>query len=307
MTAQNQPPPRAIANLMVFDTLIDAFVVTYSNPAMLLRAAAGGLMLLAVASLLYLALPNLLTATVMAFVPFAAYSHFGVNWYRFLLLGPEGMVQPVLRWDGRHWRFFTYGVLLTLSLIALGMLVATLLPMLPPALISVGLWYLAARCSFLFPAIAVAEPYSLVLSWQHTKGQGLRLTAALLIAVLPLSFAVAMIASWLFFSALGISLADIAALQAEMAAAPAGSAPMLTDVIDLESISPVAVVSANLAVIALCMAVLAVLYSIVALAFRTCTGWVPASAAKLPTARYDTADDDPDGPDEPPSDRNGDA
>jgi hypothetical protein len=38
---------------------------------------------------------------------------------------------------------------------------------------------------------------------------------------------------------------------------------------------------------ALSMAVLAVLYSIVALAFRTCTGWVPAAAATLPAAPQD--------------------
>ena len=95
MTQHNQPPPQAVATLPIFDTLIDAFVIAYGNPPLLFRAALGGLLLLAATTVVALIVPaNAFTLLLMLLAPCAAYTHFGVNWYRVVLLGPEGMVRP---------------------------------------------------------------------------------------------------------------------------------------------------------------------------------------------------------------------
>jgi len=219
----------------------------------------------------------------MLLAPCAAYTHFGVNWYRVVLLGPEGMVRPTLRWDRRHWRFLALGLLIGAALLMLGAVITMIVP-LSAALVALGLLYLAARISFVFPAAAVEEPYSLVYAWRHTQGQGgLRLTLLLLIAGLPLFLAVAYLASMLFAAVIGISLFDLAALQ--RGGEPAAN--LMTDSGAPPEISPMAALSLKMVTEALTMAVMAVLYTIVALAFRTCTGWVPAGGGTLPAERDD--------------------
>src|SRR3546814_16928540 len=56
-------------------------------------------------------------------------------------------------------------------------------------LVFLGMSYLVARLGFVFPAIAVEERYSLRLAWQHTAGQGSRLTATLFASGFPLAVA----------------------------------------------------------------------------------------------------------------------
>ncbi|MGF1592382.1 MAG: hypothetical protein ACFCUW_03830 [Kiloniellaceae bacterium] len=280
MNANNQPPPQAVANLPIFDTLIAAFTAAYSDPALLLRAAAGGLLLLGATTVVALVLPpNPFTLLLMLLAPIAAYSHFGVNWYRVMLLGPAGLVRPVLRWDRRHWRFFGFGLMLGTGLLVFGGMLTMVLPV-PSAVVAIGLLYLASRCCFLFPALAVEEPYSFAYAWQHTKGQGWRLTLLLLLAGIPLMLAVSLLVSALFTAVVGVSLFDLAAVQ--MGGTPAPGAGQLTDDGQALEVSPIATLTLKMVTEALSMAVLAVLYSIVALAFRTCTGWVPAAPATLP-------------------------
>ncbi len=283
MTQHNQPPPQAVATLPIFDTLIDAFVIAYGNPPLLFRAALGGLLLLAATTVVALIVPaNAFTLLLMLLAPCAAYTHFGVNWYRVVLLGPEGMVRPTLRWDRRHWRFLALGLLIGAALLTIGATITLVVP-LSVGLVALGLLYLAARISFVFPAAAVEEPYSLVYAWRHTQGQGARLTLLLLLAGLPLFFAVAYIASMLFAAVIGVSLFDIAAMQRSGAASPG----MLGESGALPEISPIAALSLKMITEALTMAVMGVLYTIVALAFRTCTGWVPAGGGTLPAATDD--------------------
>jgi len=273
-----------VATLPIFGTLIDAFVIAYGNPPLLFRAALGGLLLLAATTVVALIVPaNAFTLLLMLLAPCAAYTHFGVNWYRVVLLGPEGMVRPALRWDRRHWRFLALGLLIGAALLMLGAVITMIVP-LSAALVALGLLYLAARISFVFPATAVEEPYSLIFAWRHTQGQGgMRLTLLLLIAGLPLFLAVAYLASMLFAAVIGISLFDLAALQRGDGALAEGGTP--------PEISPMAALSLKMITEALTMAVMAVLYTIVALAFRTCTGWVPAGG-NLPARRND---DSPEG------------
>ncbi|WP_193366571.1 hypothetical protein [Pelagibius marinus] len=283
--APGGPPEGPLANVVIWETLIAAFAITFRDPGLLLRAAAGGLLLLAATTLVSVALPpNPFTLLLMLLAPIAAYSHFGVNWYRAVLLGPQGLIRPALRWDRRHWRFFGLGLLLGGGLLALGGVLSMSLP-LPPALIALCLLYPAARSSFLFPAIAVEEPYSLAYAWRHTKGQGGRLTVLLLLAGLPLFLIVAIAVSLLFDALIGISLFDVASLQAGAPGAPEARLGEITGEGGDLAISPLKTLSLKMITEALTMGVLAVLYSIVALAFRRCTGWVPAAPAGPPADR----------------------
>lgn len=283
MSTDNKPPPQAVADLPVFETLAAAFAAAFGQPVLLLRAAAGGLMLLAVASIIYLAAPNALTALLAIFAPIAAYCHFGVNWYRIMLLGPGGVVRPALRWDRRHWFFFGYALALGTTLLIAFMVASFVLPFLPSAVVAIVLCYLAARCSFLFPTLAVEEPYSFTLSWQHTKGQGLRLTSCLLLAAIPLSLAVSLIVSVFANATMGEVVAALVALQSN----PDSGAANRELAEALEALPPMTLVSMKMIFEALNMVVLAVLFGIVALAFRTCTGWVPATSTNLPAPPRD--------------------
>ncbi len=269
---QDQPPAQAVSNLPVFQTVVTALPLTYGDPALLLRAAAGGLILVAAAAAIFLVAPNIVTLLLMLlFAPLAAYSHFGVNWYRIVLLGPEGLVRPTLRWDRRHWRVFGYALAINFATLLLLVVLTLILPFLGPFL-GLAVIYLTARLSFIFPALAVEEDYSLGLSWRHTQGQGLRLMSALLVTGIPLYILLSIILNQVFTMLIGMRVAAVAALGPQNADV---LAQMATQV------SPVAVVTAMMISTALPMAVLAVLFSIVAIAFRTCTGWVPAASATV--------------------------
>jgi len=294
----NQPPPQAVANLPAIETVVAGFATTFGNPVLLFQAAAGALIILAGAFFLPLVWPNMLTVMLALFAPLVAYCHFGVNWYRVVLLGPAGLLRPTLKWDARHWRFLAYAVIFNGTILMVDLLAISILPV-PAALVTVVLIYLAARFSFVFPAVAVDESYSLAYSWRHTTGQGLRLTAAILMAAIPLYLILSIIVGQAFVALIGTSVFSIAATQ------PGGVAqlsdPVASDALveALSKIPPVAVLSVKIIFDLLLMIVLAVLFTIVALAFRTCTGWVPAGPANLPATQDDEDEGNGGGP--PPS------
>ena len=286
-----QPPPQAVASLPVIETVVSGFAITFRNPVLLIQAAAGGLVILGISFFLPLVWPNALTIMLALFAPLLAYCHFGVNWYRIVLMGPAGLLRPMLRWDARHWRFLGYALVFNAAFLMIDLLALSILPI-PPLLVIAGLLYLAARFSFVFPAFAVDESYSLIYSWRHTAGQGLRFTAALLMAAIPLYLILSIIVGQAFVAFIGPSVMSVIMLQP-------GGMPDLSDpaasqaLVDaLSQIPHVAVLSVKMIFDVLLMAVLAVLFSIVALAFRTCTGWVPATPVNLPASPGDTEADD---------------
>ena len=274
MNVQDRPPEQAVARLPIVATVVSAFTVTYRDPVLLLRAAAGGLILIAAASAIFLVVPNAATMMLVLFIaPLAAYSHFGVNWYRIVLLGPQGLVRPSLRWDRRHWRVFGYALAINLATLLVQVPLTLALPFLG-TVIALGVFYVTARLSFIFPALAAEENYSLALSWRHTQGQGgVRLTVALLAAAIPLYLLLSIVLGQIFAILIGVPVAAIAA-------AGPGNPEIIAQI--AAQISPVAVMAVVMISFALLMAVLAVLFAIVAIAFRTCTGWVPAGPQNLP-------------------------
>jgi hypothetical protein len=138
--------------------------------------------------------------------------------------------------------------------------------------------YVMARLSFVFPAVSVDEDYRLRHAWTHTKGQGLRLIGAMVLAAVPMVVLV-----WVVSSILG------ALLFAEPAAAP-----------DQSDLPPgelmAAFVDANRGALLLTQAItaainyvlMALMVSAISIAFRTCTGWVPG--VSTPPARSGARD-----------------
>ena len=139
---------------------------------------------------------------------------FYVSWYRLCLLGPETGRPPLFPLPNRrHWRFLGYTLLMMAIyfaiavfgslVVAVGALVTGALTTVPgaqpelsvPAAVLLVLWglflfvliiFMLLRLSFIFPAAAVDENYALRNSWAHTKGQALRLFAAMLMTCLPI-------------------------------------------------------------------------------------------------------------------------
>jgi len=305
MNAQSQPPARAVADLPVAATVIAAFASVVGQPGLLLRAAKGAFALLAASLVLVLILPATAASSFfLVFVSFAATSHFGLNWCRVMLLGPAGLPARSLGWTAAHWRFLGYGLLLflvmllsTLPMTAVGSVLAALLGLasapgemgarvgLVMLLTFLGMIYVLARFGFIFPAVAAGETYSLGHAWQHTAGQGLRMPGALFAAGFPLALAQLLRTIALFEGVLGVSLSEVMA--------PAG--PESVDA------APAAVQAPSLAALLFVNAVaalfnflcFAVLFSLLSLAFRTCTGWVPAGSGSLPASLIGGADDHP--------------
>jgi|GEM_PF-997391 len=289
----SQPPPQAVANLPVIETVVAGFAGTFRHPLLLGQAAAGALIILGISFFLPLVWLNGLTVMLALFAPLVAYCHFGVNWYRIVLLGPEGLLRPTLRWDARHWRFLAYAVIFNFAMLAINLTVAAVLP-LPLIAVIFILFYLAARFSFVFPAVAVGESYSPAFAWRHTAGQGLRLTAALLLAAIPLYLVMSVIVGQAFFILIGASVMGMLAERLQPGGGLDMTDPAATQALAdaLAQLPPIAVLSVKLIFDLLLMAVLAVLITIVALAFRTCTGWVPAAPGAIAKVFGDDDGDD---------------
>src|SRR3546814_1584938 len=92
MSAHNQPPAEAGADLPVAATVVGAFASVAGQLALVGQAAKGAIAQLAAAIALSLILPaggasNLF----LILVGFAATAHFGLNWCRVMLLVPAGL------------------------------------------------------------------------------------------------------------------------------------------------------------------------------------------------------------------------
>ena len=304
MTAQNQPPPQAVQDLPVLETVVAAYAAVLGRLGLVALAAKGAIMLLVAGMLVSTLLPgggNVVFFLVI--ISIAATTHFGVNWCRVMLLGVEGLPRRALTWGRPHWQFLGYGLLLFLTITAatcplsiIGSVAASMFGLVQGPedvgsalgitfiLVLIGMLYVLGRLGFVFPAIAVEENYGFGLAWQHTAGQGARITPALCVAGAPLIIGQLMLAAFFYEAVLGISIEEmLARLPAPgeatigtVAEGPAIEAPSLATILLFDVLAAMA----NF----ICFAVL---FSLLSLAFRTCTGWVPAVTSKLPAAPED--------------------
>ena len=274
------PPPAALHKLDVLQTLSEAYARVLTNLPLLARAALApfllSLALIAASFAVGGSLPLTTLIVVLGFVP---YTIFGVAWHRVTLLGPAAGAPPLVpAWRQRHWRFAGYLAAVTVIGYGVAVMVLSIAFTLvrPGAEVTPRAWnavliagalilaYVMMRLSFVFPAVAVDEAYRLKHSWTHTKGQGLRLLGALLLSATPLLALV-----WVVGALFGDS-------PFTEPAAPAGR----TEAVIAEN--PVAIFVFQMVMAALNYLLMALVVSAVAIAFRSCTGWVPAGGGGLP-------------------------
>jgi hypothetical protein len=289
--SQTTPPPAAIRPLPVSLTVYQAYGMVLSQLPAVFKAAALPFVLSIVLGLATLMAPGSglwnVVLTILGFVP---YTLFGVAWHRLSLLGPAAAPPPLVpAWTRRHWRFLGYAVIVILTIytvslpfLLLGMGMAPPgpggapmagLPMAAVALAAmVGLVYVMMRLSFVFPAVAVGESYGLGLSWAHTRGQGFRLIGAVLLTLFPMVMVV-----WMAIAALTVLVMPDPGAMPD----PEGATMEETmRFIFLEN-APAFVIS-QLVLSALNYILMALMVSVISIAFKTCTGWVPAAGGPPP-------------------------
>ena len=295
--SQTTPPlPAAVRKLPVLAALSEAYAVVFTRIGLLLRAIVLPFLvsMLLVALSLYVQLnmrPTAISilAILLAVLGFVPYTIFGVSWHRLTLLGP-GTARPPLfpGWRHRHWRFLGYGIGISLIVVIFGTFVAgagTALAMLfggGPELpggtvlliitsvvaVLILVLYLLLRLSFVFPAVAVDEAYRLKHSWAHTHKQGFRLMGALILTCIPIVIAILVIQFIAGFASLpqAVTAPDLESLPAHEAARQF-----------LEKNAVFFIVFEVFGIIANYL-FMALVVSLVSIAFRICTGWVPALA-----------------------------
>ncbi len=280
--SQTTPPPAALRKLAVVQTLSEAYGRVLTNLPLLARAALVPFLLsLALVAASLAAAESLPLTTLIMVLGFVPYTIFGIAWHRVTLLGPAAGAPPLVpAWRQRHWRFLGY--LAAVTLIGYGvtvMVFSIALTVVQPGaeggprawsvVLVTGaliLTYVMMRLSFVFPAVAVDEAYRLKHSWTHTKGQGLRLLGALLLTAIPMLALV-----WVVSALLGAFLfTEPAAPEAQVEAVAAENS--------------VAIFVSQMVIAALHYVLMALVVSVISIAFRSCTGWVPA-AGGAPVAR----------------------
>jgi len=279
------PPPEALRKLPVIETVKEAYARVFGNLHLLVRASIMPFFLSMVLIVLGFTVPMVSTFGVLfAVLGLVPYTIFGVAWHRLTLLGPVAGAPPLVPgWMQRHWRFLGY--LLAVMLIgygAIAMVFSLALAVFQPDLgaipaglglmIAAGagiLAFIMARLSFVFPAVSVDESYRLRHAWTHTKGQGARLIGATVLAAIPI-----VVLIWAVSAILG------ALIFAEPAAGQGGLSPEGQAQAFLE---------ANLGALVLTQAItaainyvlMALMVSVISIAFRTCTGWVPSGRGAM--------------------------
>ncbi len=284
------PPTAAIRKLPVLRTFSEAYGRVLGNLDLVVRAALFPFVVsLLLVTVSFIAPQSGLLTGLVIMIGFVPYTIFGVAWHRVTLLGPTAGAPPLVpAWRQRHWRFLGY--LAAVTLIGYGVTVmvfsialtvvqpgGALMPRALSVVLVTGaliLAYVMMRLSFVFPAVAVDEAYRLKHSWIHTKGQGLRLLGALLLTAIPM-LALVWVVSALFGA---ILFTETGAPAGQGSAAPEAQ----MEVVMAES--SVAVFVSRMVMAALVYVLMALVVSVISIAFRTCTGWVPA-AGGAPVAR----------------------
>ncbi len=247
----NEPPREAIAPLQVWPTITEAYARLFGNIPTLLKLAAIPMALSMWIDIMTGPMEGPFARVVRAFLLELPWVLLGVAWLRQVLQVDEASKLrffPVLQ--RRHLQFLLYSLLL--SCIDLPLLfypvdgAAAEEPILQAAFWGLYLLtvYLEMRFAFVYVTTAVDENYSLGLAWRHSRGPALRLFLVICLAVLL---------PWRAFVFL------------------------LEGVAESDDVAIFAWVFWHAGLWLLQAAYLTIL----AIAFRTCTGWVPPPDAKL--------------------------
>ncbi len=291
--SQTVPPPASATHqLRIGATFSESHSLVFNRLGSLLKAAAiPYLMTMVLTVFVAMAQSNpglVLLTTILLVVP---YTLFGVAWHRLTLLGPGASalrVTPI--WKRHHWRFLGYALVVTvigsgllMGLVLLGALIALPMSMsgtfssesagslflivAAAAIAALGFVYLLVRLSFVFPAVAVGEAYGLKHAWTHTRGQGFRLVGLVILTALPISFV-----SWLLQLVLSFLV-----FGRTIFPAATGDSP---DATVAEKFVPLIVLHGTSNLFNYLLT--AVVVTAISIAFRSCSGWVPAGGGGAP-------------------------
>lgn len=283
--SQSTPPPGAIRALPIWPTVAEAYGRVFLHLGLVARAGALPFALSILLTGLGLsAMHSPLAGILIALASLVPYTLFGVSWHRVTLLGAPAAPPPLLPgWKQRHWRFLGYlaavilivyalilvlslagGALLSLGTAAGGPGATTRI-----ALLAAGgaiVFYVLLRLSFVFPAVAVDETYGLRHSWTHTRGQGLRLFAAMLLTVVPL-----VLLAWAKTAIVdGALLGGLESESGEAMPTPEEISAWVRD--NAPGLMVSQLINAALGYIGMALTL-----SVASIAFRICTGWVPSA------------------------------
>ena len=282
----HRPPEHAVRDLPIKEVTLAALRYTSNNLGALTRIAMFPLLLstlLTVLSIQALTSPGLyLILYLLTYVP---HTLFAVAWHRRTLLQTEEIsTSSVPAWQSRHWLFLFrtfllliifYGILIFGS-IPVGFLSA-ILPLVAPFLILgllLGAGYVVARLSFVLPATAVEESYSLDNSWQQTKNQGIRLISAYLLMTLPFILLYLLI-SPLIFNGLMSGEPQLPEITEQLTIMD-----LLQPYINYLQTNAVGYTFAQIILLALSYFPIAAIITLLSFAFQACTGWVPEDIEK---------------------------
>ncbi len=281
--SQTTPPSLALRKLPVGATFAEAYSLVFARLGPLVKAAAFPYLMSTVLAVLSLMAPSKWALTMLvALMGFVPYTIFGVSWHRLTLLGPSAGAPSVTpAWKRRHSRFLGYALAVTLIgyglvlvIVLSGALLANPLGasaelILALAVIfggSIVFLYMMMRLSFVFPAVAVDEAYRLTHAWTHTRGQGFRLIGLMILTALPM-----IVAYWVLGGVLGLAfLGDLTM--------PTGTEGVRPEAVmqDFVAENAVPFIVFQLIMAAVGYLLTALMVSAISIAFRSCTGWVPA-------------------------------
>ncbi len=281
--SQTTPPPLALRKLPVGATFAEAYSLVFARLGLLVEAAAIPYLISTVLAVLsFMAQSNWALAMLVVILGFVPYTIFGVSWHRLTLLGPSAGAPSVMpAWKRRHSRFLGYALAVTLIGYSLMLVIVLSGALLAVPLGASAEWFLALavifggsivfvymimRLSFVFPAVAVDETYRLAHAWTHTRGQGFRLIGLMIITAVPM-----IAVSWALGGILGLAfLGDLT-----MPTGTEGAAPEAT-MQDFMAENAAAFILIQLIMVAVNYLLAALMVSAISIAFRSCTGWVPA-------------------------------
>lgn len=197
----DSPPETAIQTLPVLGSIKETLTAVFGYPSLFVKAVTLPLLLSIVLWLIWdqlLDVESVVLDVSAFYIDLIPYAFFGVAWHRLTLLGPDEGRPPLLpRPSRRHVIFFIFAAIVTsiyhlpVRVIGFGadqgwssssldtgeflFWLSSVGVVLIVVVFYLGIPYLMFRFSFVFPAAAVDERYRLSHSWRHTRHQGFRL------------------------------------------------------------------------------------------------------------------------------------
>jgi hypothetical protein len=283
----DSPPETAVQLLPVLGSIKETYAAVFGQSALFIKAVAFPLLLSTILWHFWDLLSDVESVIlgVSAFyIDLIPYAFFGVAWHRLTLLGPDEGRPPLLpRPSRRHVIFFALAAIVTsiyhlpLRIIEIaaeqGWSLSSLdtgeflfwLSSVGMVLIVVvfylGIPYLMFRLSFVFPAAAVDERYRLRHSWRHTRHEGVRLLLLGGTVGAP---------AYLLVLLISVQLDAVFGIYDPTKELSFGSIDGIVYGVVAYVLLP-----------ALSYVPIALVISAISLAFRICTGWVPAGSNRV--------------------------